>query len=247
MSGDRYVYPGTNVLRNKLDITDERQLYNMERDITAGRIFELRNEGITGTFDASHLKDIHKRIFGDVYDWAGEFRDIQIWKGGTEFAAPDEIGGRLEKMCAGIRAKNYFRDMSHDEAANTMADTMAELNLIHPFREGNGRAQRAFLGQLALNAGYDLDFTKMSENDMRNASMSANRGQMNLMRYLFRDALSDRIYEPGPVIGVTKTQPGPDAPAEPRKTSGAMSRLRRILSGAGRGDPDKNGPGGPEP
>lgn len=123
--------------------------------------------------------------------------------------------------------------MSHDDTANALADAMADLNGIHPFREGSGRTQRAFIGQLALNAGYDLDFTKMSENDMRNASMAAARGNRNLMRYLFRDAMSERIYEPGPV-SVSLAEAAPAACAEKRPAKwGLLAAMHAILSRLG--------------
>lgn len=239
MSYDRYVYPGTNILVNKFDIRDPARLETAERKVSNLAIAEMRFEGVTSRFDPEHLKSIHRRIFGAVYDWAGEFRDIEIWKGGTAFVAPEGIEYEIDDLCGRIRDAGYFQGMSHDDAANALADAMADLNGIHPFREGNGRTQRAFIGQLALNAGYDLDFTKMSENDMRNASMAAARGNRNLMRYLFRDAMSERIYGPGSV----GAEPDARVPVSPEK----KGTLAKLMSFLGRGtvrEPD--GPGGPE-
>lgn len=236
MSLDRYVYPGTNVLVNKFGITDQGKLGDVERMSSAANAMLLMKEGVTGRFDRQHIQDIHRRIFGDVYGWAGEFRDIQIWKGGTEFVAPEGIEAEIDGLCGRIRDAGYLQGLDHDGAANAFADVMADLNGIHPFREGNGRTQRAFIGQLALNAGYDLDFTKMSENDMRNASMAAARGNRNLMRYLFRDAMSERIYEPGPVRGSV-----PHEGHAPRK-QGAFSRLMSFLTGGDGKDGGRDGP-----
>lgn len=233
MSFDRYVYPGTNILVNKFGLTDATALESIERTVSAKAIADMKAEGVTGRFDQPHLQDIHKRIFGDLYDWAGEFRDIQIWKGGTEFAAPEEIPDKIDALCAGIRAAGYFQRLDRAGTADALADVLADLNKIHPFREGNGRTQRAFVSQLALNAGYDLDFTKMSENDMRNASMAANRGNRNLMRYLFRGAMSEKIYGPGPVrAGAAREQ-------------GAMARLKATFGRRGAGNPERGGPDGP--
>lgn len=233
MSYDRYVYPGTDVLVNKFGITDPVKLEEAERASSAAKSLLLRKEGVTGRFDPEHLKSIHRRIFGAVYDWAGEFRDIEIWKGGTAFVAPEGIEYEIDDLCGRIRDAGYFRGMSHDDTANALADAMADLNGIHPFREGSGRTQRAFIGQLALNAGYDLDFTKMSENDMRNASMAAARGNRNLMRYLFRDAMSERIYEPGPV-SVSLAEAAPAACAEKRPAKwGLLAAMHAILSRLG--------------
>lgn len=182
---DRYVYPGTNVLKNKQGITDFYKLEALERFVAAKNSIRIRENGIIGEFDVDHIKLIHKQLFGDVYDWAGEFRDIQIFKGGTDFPEPDRIPGMLQDLCSSIHDKNCFRGLSKDDIVPSFVDVMAGLNGIHPFREGNGRCQRMFLEQLALNAGYCLDFSKISENDMRDASRTAARGDNRLMRYLF--------------------------------------------------------------
>lgn len=136
MSFDRYVYSGTNVLVNKFGIMDANKLAAFERRYTSVEIADLRSAGVTGRFDIDHLKSVHVRIFGSIYDWAGAFRDIQIWKGGAEFTAPDQIPLALEKLFGRVRQAGYFLDLPHDETANVMADVMADLNQIHPFREG---------------------------------------------------------------------------------------------------------------
>lgn len=184
MTFDHYVYSGTNILRNKLGIENAAKLEEAERAITTKEILKLGQDGITGKFDIAHQQDIHKRIFGYIYEWAGEFRDIRIYKGGTEFTAPGDIRDALEKLFGDVRGKDYFRSMTSNDVATELARTLAGLNLIHPFRKGNGRAQRMFVEQLAANAGYDLDFTGISENDMRTASIASSRGRDNLMQYL---------------------------------------------------------------
>ena len=185
MSFDRYVYPGTNILINKQGIMDVRLLYDFERNFSLKRSSVLGNMGVTGLFDAKHLQNIHAFLFCDVYDWAGEFREIDISKGGTWFTAPDKISEELDTLCFDIRDKNYFRGLLLSDTASGLTDVMCRLNQIHPFREGNGRTQRLFVEQLASNAGYDLDFSHVSENDMRNASFAASvQGDTRLMRYL---------------------------------------------------------------
>lgn len=188
---DCYVYPGTNVLVNKQGITDVSRLELFERNMTALRFTKLRGLEVTGKFDVEHLKSIHKELFGDIYDWAGEFRNIQIYKGGTEFTAPSDIPDELGCLCDGIHDDNYFRGMPEQNVVSRLADVMGRLNAIHPFREGNGRTQRLFLEQLAVNAGYDLDFSNVSENDMRDASRASVRGDNRLMRYLIKTNMTE--------------------------------------------------------
>jgi cell filamentation protein len=77
---DPYVYPGTNVLRNLRDIRDPEEFSEVEGIATTRRITELARHPILGNFDTRHLQSIHRHIFQDVYQWAGEFRTVDIAK-----------------------------------------------------------------------------------------------------------------------------------------------------------------------
>lgn len=188
---DPYVYPGTNVLRNKFNCRDEAAFLKMERFSTMTNAGLLRQRGVTGDFSPDHVRSIHRELFGDIYDWAGEFRTILIWKGGTEFAASEDILKKLLSLRDQISGAGFFQNLNAEKTADGLAGTLASVNLIHPFREGNGRTQRIFLEQLALNAGWDLNLSEISENDMRNASMAASRGNVNLMRYLMKSSMTE--------------------------------------------------------
>lgn len=190
MNWDWYVYPGTNILKNKLDIQNSVQLEIVERDMTMMRIIQLEHRGVTGHFDIDHIKSIHRHIFGDVYDWAGEFREIDIGKGGDWFLQADMIPSELSLLCKDIQSHGQFDDVPITDVADILADVMCRVNEIHPFREGNGRTQRVFVRQIALHAGYELDFSKLSENSMRDASRVAMRGNTKPMQYLFRSVIS---------------------------------------------------------
>lgn len=172
-----------------MNIQDSIKLEQIERNFSRLNAIKLQRKGITGCFDAKHLQSIHKFIFGDIYDWAGEFRQIEIYKGGTEFCEPVKINESINALNQKITHDKFYRGLSLDETANGLSDILAELNSIHPFREGNGRTQRIFLEQLALNAGWDLSFEKWSENDTRDASRTAARGDMRLMHYMMKSSL----------------------------------------------------------
>ena len=77
----KYCYPNSNVLKNKFNIRNQLKLFNIEKEFTSVRLQELQNKPIKGNFDFNHLKKIHKYIFQDVYDWAGESRTVEIGKG----------------------------------------------------------------------------------------------------------------------------------------------------------------------
>ena len=237
---DPYVYPGTNVLKNKFDIQFADEFEIVERDVSGVRVTALRKQGVTGDFGPEHLKSIHWYIFQDIYDWAGEFRTLQIYKGGTEFGHPGRLMDDLNGLCSDIKRHGFYRNLSLEDTAAGFSDVLSRLNLIHPFREGNGRTQRVFMEQLALNAGFDLNMSGISENDMRNASIAANRGNQNLMRYLLKTSMTEipekRVEIAAETVAV--------APEEPIRKSSAMDRLCRFFGrsdkpdGCGRKEPE---------
>ncbi|MGB6534471.1 MAG: Fic family protein [Xanthobacteraceae bacterium] len=153
-----YCYPGTDVLRNKLDIKDAAKLANFEAEISNQRAQEPIPEG---DLDYAHYCALHKHLFQDVYDWAGELRKIRIGKGGNWFCFPENIDAEMTKLFASLAEENNFAGLSKAELAKKTAHFLAELNAIHPFREGNGRTQLSFLTIIAEEAGHSLDFEKL--------------------------------------------------------------------------------------
>jgi cell filamentation protein len=172
---DPYIYPGTEVLRNRYGIRDGNALAAAEAQITARRIAQLADTPEPGAHDLAHLQAFHRRIFRDVYDWAGELRTIVISKGDT-FAQPDHIESYRATVLSEIPAEHYLRGLSTEQTVSRLAYYLAEINAVQPFREGNGRTQRAFLQQLAADAGYHLDWTKLDCTRNIEASQAAHRG-----------------------------------------------------------------------
>lgn len=183
-------YPGTNVLVNLYGIMDSRELMRAEIRFSSRGMARVLMAGPDKKKKVPDLVTIHRKLFGELYPWAGQYRDIQTWKGGTRFTAPDKISDSLDELYEFIWGLDGFKGLEPKDAADILADILVDLNGIHPFREGNGRTQRLFLMLLAEGYGYRLDLTRISENDMRNASMAAARGNRNLMRYLFRESVS---------------------------------------------------------
>ena len=154
-------YEGTTCLINKLDIRDEKQLDIMESHITLAKISILQQNPINGNFDFEHYKAIHKFIFEDLYDWAGIPRTVDLSKKGTLFVKAENIEEIAAACFKRLKNQNYFKDLDMDDFVEKMTDFYCVTNNLHPFREGNGRTQRVFLSQLALNAGYEMDFANM--------------------------------------------------------------------------------------
>ena len=168
-----YCYPNTEVLINKLNIKDIKKLQIYEAKITAAKSLGLRKKGITGDFDVKHIKQIHKYLFEDIYPFAGEFRTENIAKREFRFAQSEYIEPELENLLNKLKKKNYLEGLDKKELAIKLAYYLAELNVLHPFREGNGRTNREFIRQLALKNGYKLDLKKVKAEQILEASIES--------------------------------------------------------------------------
>lgn len=168
--GNRYEYPN-GVLRNLLGITDAEALNRVEATYAAIRAAELFEHPISGRFDFDHLCAIHRSIFQDIYEWAGEPRQVDIIKGSSRFAHFRFIESSAKTIFDTLAAEQYLRGLPGEEFAARAAYHLGELNALHPFREGNGRAQRMFLSALARSAGFDLAWERISAEEMTEASI----------------------------------------------------------------------------
>lgn len=169
----KYCYQNSNTLINKLEIKDQATLQKYEARITAAKLLALRQKGITGNFDKNHFVNIHKYIFEDIYPFAGKFRTENIAKGYFRFAEWEYIEEELDKLLLKLKNENYLNEKSEEELAKALAYYMSELNVLHPFREGNGRTIREFIRQLALKNGYTLNLKKVEPQKMLNASIKS--------------------------------------------------------------------------
>ena len=154
---DRVFYPGTETLRNKLDIRDPHKLDQAERLLTTNRALEPFPP------DAHHrnyagFKAIHRHLFQDLYDWAGQERTYTTGRGPVPFAVPEHITGWMEAQFTIIAEENYLIGLDPDPFANRAAEFVNEINAGHPFIDGNGRTQRNWLRLLCEGAGYQLTF-----------------------------------------------------------------------------------------
>jgi cell filamentation protein len=130
---DPYVIPGTNVLRNRLGITDARKLDRTERRLVGDRIAE----GVPdGSFDLAHLRAIHRHLFQDVYDWAGELRTVEISKGGSQFQFRQYIPTGMADVHRRLGRAGFLKHRSPREFAREAGTIMGDINYIHPFRKG---------------------------------------------------------------------------------------------------------------
>ena len=155
---DPYVYKGTSVLRNKLKTRDADILSAFEVEMTTLRAEEpLPN----GRFGPAHYRAVHHHLFQDVYRWAGRYRTIRTGKNGNWFCYPENIPREMVRVFGQLQQNNLLAGRAFDAFATEAAEFLADLNAIHPFRDGNGRAQLSFLYLLALKAGHEIDLSRI--------------------------------------------------------------------------------------
>lgn len=172
-SSDPYTYPGTDVLRNLLDIRDPHQLAALEANATTARLVELDAAPLSGRFDVAHLKAIHRYIFQDVYQWAGAFRTVNISKAGHLFGVAAFVERTLEEVLRTLPGESHLRGLDARGFATRAGFYLGEINAVHPFRDGNGRAQREFIRKLAVHAGFAMDWSKVTRDQMTAASLES--------------------------------------------------------------------------
>ena len=181
-----YCYPGTNVLKNKLDIHDGNKLLELEKQIVLVKSYILRqNTNIYG-FDKKHFVHIHKFLFEDIYPFAGKFRTENILKGNFTFANWEYIENELDRILNELKLENYLHGYSKEKLSKRLAYYLSELNVLHPFREGNGRTIREFIRQLAYVNGYVLDLTKSTPEEIFNACVKSVYETENLEKIIYK-------------------------------------------------------------
>ena len=168
-----YCYEGSQILKNKLNIRDGRLLKTAEEEITSIKQMELLKNPIKGNFSKAHLIKIHRFIFEDIYDFAGKIRREQISKADTLFYPPELINRELDRVFAQIKEKNMLKETDAEKVFDDLAYVMAELNVIHPFREGNGRCIREFIRLMARKMGYEINWGNADKEKLLEASIQS--------------------------------------------------------------------------
>lgn len=183
-------YEGTTCLINKFGIKDEKKLSQMETLITTAKCKELEVNPIDGDFGFEHYKAIHKYIFEDLYDWAGQVRTASISKKGTVFTLPESIEPLADRIFTGLQKENCYIGYDNDRYIESIVDFYCRTNMLHPFREGNGRTQRVFLTQLIRHSGHDINFSTIDTDELMIATIQSANGIIDYLRNLFKESIS---------------------------------------------------------
>lgn len=171
---DPLCYPGTGVLRNKADLTDQDELDQYEQLMFLTRSEEPLPEGV---LDFAHYRAIHHHFFQDVYGWAGQPRQIRTAKGGNWFCYPEYIDTEMNRIFRELSEEDYLYDTnSLQDFAARAAHYIADINAVHPFREGNGRCQLTLLDILMQVAGLEMVEDKIDEDEFMEAMIASFAG-----------------------------------------------------------------------
>ena len=181
-------YEGTTCLINKLGIRDENRLSEIEAQITFAKAVMLEETPIDDDFGFEHFKKIHEFLFCDLYEWAGKVRSVDISKKRTNFLDADLIEAIGAKCFARVR-DGYFENLPFDEFAKRIAEFYNDVNYIHPFREGNGRAQRIYFTQLIRHYGYDINFADVDTDELMIATIQASGGVTDFLTDFFKNSI----------------------------------------------------------
>jgi cell filamentation protein len=185
---DPYLFPDVPVLRNRLGIKDEATLDYHERELVTARIVE---GAPSGDFDLAHLRRIHRHLFQDIYDWAGEVRTVEISKGGSTFQFCKSIPIGMADVHRRLERADFLCGLSAGDFAKEAGQFLGDVNYVHPFREGNGRTQLQYLKQLGRRAGHIIDLTRLNRDKGRwiEVSIASHQADYGPMSRVIREAL----------------------------------------------------------
>jgi cell filamentation protein len=168
---DSYCYSSTSVLINRLGLMDDDLLCRAEHDLTQIAASEIDFE--LPPYDLAYLQQIHRYLFRDIYDWAGEIRTVDISKADTRFCNVNRIEPEASKLFLVLAKANWLEGFARSALVSAAAEFFGDLNVIHPFREGNGRAQRILFEHIIVNAGYEIDWWVVGESEWIRANIAS--------------------------------------------------------------------------
>jgi cell filamentation protein len=184
---DPYCYPGTTILINRLGLRSQSKLNAFEAEVSAERATQPLP---AGRLSYAHYRAIHRHLFGDVYAWAGKVRTVRISKGESIFCYPEHIDREMRRLFGALAAQYCLRGLDARTFAASAAHFLAELNAIHPFREGNGRTQLSFLVELAERAGHSIPMRGLKPKAVLKAFVASFKGNERPLRNIIERATS---------------------------------------------------------
>ena len=174
-------------LKNKLGITEYKELNDAEKDIGFVKLIDI-GESFKQKYDAEYIRSIHRHIFEDIFDWAGEFRTVPVYKTeivipglSLEYSAPKNIEKDLNVVLEELNSTNWS-GKNIDEITAQFTDQLARIWRVHPFRDGNTRTTLAFAENYSREHGFSMDIGILLEQLTRLVTPNG-----DVKRYSIRD------------------------------------------------------------
>lgn len=186
---DPYFWSGIHVLRNRLDIREAERLHKAEVEFTALRAATI--ELGPARMGLPWLCAIHQQLFQDIFDWAGELREVDIYQGETRFCHFEYIENAGNELMQDLEDEHYLTDLALTEFIPRLAHYYCEINVLHPFRIGSGRAQRIFFEQLAIHAGFILEWGGIEPEEWQAANQAGALGDLLPLVEIFTKVVSE--------------------------------------------------------
>lgn len=186
---DPYLYPGLNVMRNRLGIHHFFFKQKTAYEMTALRAATIELGPLVRGLP--HLCAIHRQLYQDIFDWAGQLREVDIYQGDTRFCHFAYIEKEGNALMQDLEEEGYLVGLAHEKFVERLAHYYCEINVLHPFRFGSGLAQRIFFEQLALHAGYALSWQGIAVETWKQANQSGAMGDLSALRAIFQKAISE--------------------------------------------------------
>lgn len=173
------------MLKNVAGLTSQAALDRYEARMSALRAEEPLP---AGRLSVRHFQSIHRHLFQDIYPWAGKFRTVRISKGSSMFCYPENIAAQMAGLFRELGEKNQLRSLRQTMFATEVGRFLATLNAIHCFRDGNGRAQLAFITLLCHLAGHPIDFARFDATVFLDAMIKSFKGNEVPLAEFFRNS-----------------------------------------------------------
>lgn len=172
--------------QNLLGIRTYEELEEAEALAFLLRAVELERHAYPFSFSMDGFQDLHRHLFQDIYPFAGTFRDVQLMKGSTRFCQVQFLDRNAKDLFRKVQVEPNWTSL--EEAINRMAFFKAELNMLHPFREGNGRTIRIFIHAYARSKGWEWKYETI-QRDVYMKAMIQSVTSTDLLKQLFQDSL----------------------------------------------------------
>lgn len=189
-------YPGTHVLRNKLGITDPDALAQAEAEFAAVAAENIEIKA--PPFDLDYLCSLHRQLFSDVYEFAGHIRSVDISKGNTRFCTANRIVPEARALLAKLAESGNFNELTRADLASRIAELYGEINMVHPFREGNGRSTRLFFEHLILTCGHAISWEGTDQAEWTMACIAAANCDYTPLESIFHRCIGPRLVDMDP-------------------------------------------------